>query len=335
MAFKHVHAITPNPALDLSGDINEITPNEKNYVLSESRFPGGNAVNCGRLLSRLGCAVTIGGFMGGSTGEQVKNLLGADNIRTDFIRIAGETRINVTVSNRATHQQTRFSFPGPVILRPESTQLIKKYAAKKRGSLFIFGGSFPPKFTIKEAKAIIRGAHLNKIATIVDVPAEHLRSLIHAKPLMIKPNLFEFEQLVGKNLKTIAQIVSEAQKFLKHCPLICISSVQKGVLLVTKTSSYFSEGPPVQAKSSVGAGDSLVGGMAAGMLNEGLSYETFFGRDVHDAKRAVGAVPLESWQAILNLGVGSAMATVTHPGTELGSREEILKYAKKVRVTKI
>ena len=125
MIFKKVYAITPNPALDLNGDTKKITPNEKNYILRESRFPGGNAINNARILSRLNCPVSVSGFLGGATGDQLENLLDAEKMHTDFVRIAKDTRINVTISNRSTHKQNRFSFPGPPIQTLEKKLLIK------------------------------------------------------------------------------------------------------------------------------------------------------------------------------------------------------------------
>ncbi|MEZ4816206.1 MAG: hypothetical protein R3A80_13555 [Bdellovibrionota bacterium] len=53
----------------------------------------------------------------------------------------------------------------------------------------MLGGSLPPQFTANDAKKILELAHKKKIATIVDIPAEHLRAILPSKPLMIKPNL--------------------------------------------------------------------------------------------------------------------------------------------------
>jgi fructose-1-phosphate kinase PfkB-like protein len=149
---------------------------------------------------------------------------------------------------------------------------------------------------------------------------------------MIKPNLGEFEELVGKKLSTLAQIIFEAKKFLKFCPMICISSVKKGVLLVTQNANYLAEGPHVIAKSSVGAGDSLVGGMTAGMLSEGFHYEMFFD---NRGRTAPNNIKNSSWHTILSLGMGAALATISEHGTTLGNRNSILRYAKKIRISEV
>ena len=110
-----IYTVTPNPALDLGGVVDQIAPNEKNYVHGETRYPGGNAINVARVLTRLRVPVLATGFLGGSIGDEIRNLLDEEGVAHDFVSIQGHTRISITVSNLSNHQQTRFSFPGPTI----------------------------------------------------------------------------------------------------------------------------------------------------------------------------------------------------------------------------
>ncbi len=325
--FGKVYAITPNPALDLSGSVESIVENEKNYVFQEKRFPGGNSVNSARILNRLNCSVVAGGFLGGSIGEEVMNLLRREKVRCDFVGIRGNTRVNVSASNQSTHKQTRFSFTGPDIESSEKSKLLKKLSSKNEGGIFLLGGSFPGRFGIRHAARIINMGHKKSIATVVDVPSNKMSGILKCRPLMIKPNLLEFEQLVGKTRMNLPQIRREAEALLRFCPAIFISSVNDGVLLVTKKASFFASGPRVQAKSSVGAGDSMVGAIVAGMVDAGFSYSTFFGDDGDESLEAN-----KSWPAILSLGLGAAIATIKRSGSELGTAADILHYARKVKV---
>ncbi len=54
-------SLTPNPALDVSGLVTRLTPNEKSYVTHEIRLPGGNGINAARIAQRLGSKVTVTG----------------------------------------------------------------------------------------------------------------------------------------------------------------------------------------------------------------------------------------------------------------------------------
>jgi len=330
MHFKRIYTITPNPALDLNGVVTRIVENEKNYVTQEQRYAGGNAINAAQVVASLGCPVIASGFLGGAVGKQVNELIVQSNVKTDFVKVQEETRVNITVSNQETLKQTRLSFMGPHIKLHEKKVLIKKVSKLPKDSLLILGGSFPPNFLIQDAKLILKLAHKKKIPCIVDVPSKDLKKIMPIRPLMIKPNLHEFEELVGKKLQAIPQIIAEAQKLLKNCPIICISSVNKGSLLVTNEAVLFATGPKVRVKSTVGAGDSMVGAIAAGLLKNKFTYDEFY-----NLKAQKPSNREKQWEEILKQGMGAALATISLPGTALGKKKEILKFSKKIKVRSI
>jgi fructose-1-phosphate kinase PfkB-like protein len=66
-----IYTVTPNPTLDLGGVVDQLTPNEKNYVHNETKSPGGNAINAARIMKRLGSQVMATGFIGGGIGHVV------------------------------------------------------------------------------------------------------------------------------------------------------------------------------------------------------------------------------------------------------------------------
>ena len=128
-----IYAATLNPALDLSGHVPRLLPNEKNYVLRQRLDPGGNGINAARMAARLGTQVTLLGFLGGSAGDQIEGLLkrekSAHTMRLAFTPIQNSTRTNVTVTNDSDHSQTRLTFPGPGISGAELKSLVHKVAA--------------------------------------------------------------------------------------------------------------------------------------------------------------------------------------------------------------
>src|SRR4051794_38506179 len=117
--------MTPNPALDLGGTVENLIPNEKAYVHDETRFPGGNAINAARIIKKFGQPVVAGGFLGGAIGQELEALLKREGVSCQFVPIQGCTRVGVTVSNSKTHLQTRLSFPGPKIRPQEAKSLVQ------------------------------------------------------------------------------------------------------------------------------------------------------------------------------------------------------------------
>ena len=309
---KFVFAFTPSPALDLSGTVDRIKPNEKSYVYDEIRSPGGNAINAARILTRLKIPVIASGFLGGSTGEEIKHLLKKEGVKSSFIKIGGHSRICVTVSNKSDHKQTRLTFPGPHILKNEKQALVRFLQDQQSISFLIIGGSLPPGFGPDDATRIMKVAERKGIKCIVDSPGPVLRKLIRSGPFFIKPNLDEFQELTGTQVKSIAAVRKAALPFLRRTPYICISSVEGGALLVTSEGCFWGRIPKVAIKSSVGAGDSMVGAMTAQFFKENPAADD-----------------------VLRWGLAGAAATLEKPGTAFGTAERIFYLYTKTKVQKI
>lgn len=320
-----IYAITPNPALDVSGVVDRIMPNEKNYVFDEVRSPGGNAINCARMVRRLGGAVLATGFLGGAVGEEIQTLLDQEKVAHDFVTISDHTRINVTVSNRSTHQQTRLSFPGPTIL-PSEVKKLHILLRRRNLSILVIGGSLPSGFSAQTLRELIGWARQRGILTIVDVPSRALRVATKARPTFIKPNLTEFQEMVGRKVSTIPAIIREVRTHLRHVALVCISSVAGGALLITPQNAWYGKGPKIKAKSTVGAGDSMVGAIAAELA----------GQKIDSDKKLNDLLTGGDWPAhLLRKALAAALATVAEPGMTLGTASEIRVFEPRIYIETI
>ncbi|MDD4975789.1 MAG: 1-phosphofructokinase family hexose kinase [Bacteriovorax sp.] len=305
-------AITPNPALDLGGVVDNLKPNEKSYVHDETRSPGGNAINAARILTRLKIPVIATGFLGGSTGEEIKGLLDFEGVKNKFVKIKGHSRICVSVSNKENHKQTRLTFPGPQITHQEKENLFRLLKNQKNISFILIGGSFPQGMQAIDVLALMSFAKARNIKCIVDCPGNILRTLIAGGPTLIKPNLTEFQDLTQSRVTSMRSVCIQAQKFLEEVPYICVSSVEGGALLVTRDNSYFGHIPKIKIRSTVGAGDSMLGAMSAQLYKNNTSADD-----------------------ILRWGLASATASLAQPGTAFGSAKEIKHFYKMTTVKKI
>jgi len=309
MMKGHIFTFTPNPALDLGGTVDQITTNEKNYVHDQTKSPGGNGINAARILTRLRIPTLASGFLGGGVGAEIKFLLSKEGVKHNFVSIKEHSRIGLTVSNRSDHQQMRFTFPGPHISSNEKQDLFNLVKSDEGIEILILGGSFPDGFKVADASKLLKIMRQKNIPCVVDCPGGILRELINEKPLLIKPNLLEFQQATQSNSHTIKGVCGQAKKILKHVPYICVSSVEDGAVLVTKDKSYFGKIPNIKIKSTVGAGDSMVGAMTAQLFQKNQSSAD-----------------------ILRWGLAAAAATLSHPGTAFGTAREIAKLYEKTRV---
>lgn len=324
---KSLFSITPNPALDLGGTVDRIVPDEKNYVEGETRFPGGNAINAARIIHRLGHAVELSGFLGGGIGNEIQGLLDNEGLKTRFIPVAESTRINITISN-LNHHQTRLSYPGPNISASECGDLKDYIQRIQPGSLVMFGGSFPPGVGAEFLTEMLEMLAEMDCECVVDVPRPLLKSATVAPrpPLLIKPNLTEFQQLLGKKVASRQEVTTEARALTPRIPLVCVSSVEGGAILATPYGSWFGQIPKFQVNSTVGAGDSMVGAMCAQ-----LSQWNFQTRS--DANFAPQVT--QRGANLLQWGLAAACATLQVHGTELGQADEIRRFLGLIRTERV
>jgi len=321
--FK-LYTLTPNPALDLSGHVSQIIPNEKNYVFKPRIDPGGNGLNVARMSGRLGANVLALGFLGGATGEQIKNQLQLEKIPHQFIKIKQNNRTNVTVTNDSDHQQTRLTFPGPQISKTEWNKLLQLIKNFKGPGLFNLGGSLPQGLSSKNYLQIAQLVANQHLDLIVDVPSKYLYSLLRKNApylFLIKPNEIELNEFFGKKFNTIEQMSRAALKLNQFSKLVCISLGKKGALLAYDQKVWQGIGPKIKAKGSVGAGDSMVAAMASQILKLNLiSKENFQDKDIKE---------------ILSWGLAAGAATASTEGTGLGSAKQIKLLSKKVKILQI
>jgi 1-phosphofructokinase family hexose kinase len=308
-----IYAITFNPALDIGGSVDQLIPDEKIYVTNENHHPGGNGINAAIIIHRLGIDVIATGFLGGQNGTEIELLLDKENVKNRFVKISGNTRMNITVSNRKTFKQTRLSFPGPKI-KPNELKNLNLYLNKLiPNDIVLIGGSLPPGITPVYINKIIKNLKKKNILCLVDMPGKILSEVISSHPYFIKPNLIEFQELVGKNVSSMKAILPLVRKLNELVPLICVSSVEGGAILVTKNEAWFGKIPKVKILSTVGAGDSMVGAIAAQLAIN----------------------PSSDIKVLLRLGLAAACATLSTDGMLLGSKQMIIKYSSKIQIKKI
>jgi 1-phosphofructokinase family hexose kinase len=308
-----IYTITLNPALDVSGKVDELVLNEKCYVFEASNHAGGNGINSGVIAHRLGAEVILTGFLGGKNGDEIKNLLRKNKIPQKFISIAGETRMNVSISSLSNHQQTRLSFPGPEISRREGISLERFLRKVRARDVVLLGGSLPQGLRKHYLKDLIKALVTKDVRVLLDLPGKDLKKVLKLGAHFIKPNLAEFQLLIGKKVSTIDEVILEAQDLLKHVPVICVSSVEGGALLITRERIIFGKLPRLKIRSTVGAGDSMVGAIAS--LWEKNSE----------------AHPKE----LLRIGLAASGATLSERGLSLGTKKSIHSLMKRINLREL
>src|SRR5262245_15447990 len=107
--------LTANPVVDETLTVDALVPGTIHRPGAAHLDPAGKGINVSRMAHRLGWPTIAFGFLAGETGDTVERALELEGVQYHFVRVAGHTRINVTVvegSGRA----TSFCAPGPTVL---------------------------------------------------------------------------------------------------------------------------------------------------------------------------------------------------------------------------
>jgi len=269
--------VTLNPVLDRVVEIPDFRVGKVNPVEKERiRVAGGKGINVSRVAKILGEPTLATGWLGGRTAGFIKERLKKEGIASDFVSIAGESRLNLTILDPVTHSQTHLVEKGPRIFPSEIKKLEEKIGdLVRKASVVVFSGSIPPGVSENIYNSLIRLAYQEKedIIPILDTRGEPLKQGLQGRPFMLKPNKEEMESLIGRSLESEADSIRQVRALLnKYVQLVVVSRGKDKVMVMEKKSLLMVSPPEINSLNSIGAGDALVGGFAVG-LSRGLSLK--------------------------------------------------------------
>jgi 6-phosphofructokinase 2 len=273
-----IYTITLNPALDRTLWIDRIRDDVSNRIIEEHSFAGGKSIDVSKVLKTLDVDNIALGFVGGFAGRELEGRLLNDGIQTDFIRVSGETRTNIIIHEKENGRQLNFNASGPEIKPSELMQLVEQIEKLPHPEIVAIGGSLPLGVNPEIHHKIITLLKKREAKVVLDVDGEALKQGIKALPNIIKPNIHELSELVGRDLKGMDEIMAAAKEINKAgVEIVLVSMGAKGLLLVADRQKYHAVPPAVDVKSTVGAGDSSVAGFISGLargkeLKECVTY---------------------------------------------------------------
>ncbi|GEM76123.1 1-phosphofructokinase [Vibrio sagamiensis] len=264
---KKVVTVTLNPALDLTGSLDTLNVGNVN-IINESHFhAAGKGINVAKVLAQLGAEVTVTGFLGQNNTEPFEQLFNQLNVTDAFIRVAGDTRINVKLVED-NGQVSEINFPGLQISKDSIAQFENTlYQLMSNHDYFVFSGSLPAGVCPTQLAIWIEHLGINGKKVMFDSSKSALAEGIKATPWLIKPNHEELGEYLGRELDT-KQACIEGINQLSHTGIknTIVSMGSLGVIWRIKDEYLYAQPPVIPVVSTVGAGDSLVAGICWGHI---------------------------------------------------------------------
>lgn len=259
--------VTMNPALDVSTSTDRVMDTHKLRCTAANLHPGGGGINVARVVHRLGGDCLAMFPVGGVTGQLLQQLLMEEQVPHHCIHIAGETRESFSVRESSTGRDFRFVLPGPDMVQPEWEACLAYVGALPTPPRYlVVSGSLPPgvptDFCARLAE-VAQAASKGGTRVVVDTSGAALVAALDAGVYLVKPSLRELRDLTGRTLTSEAEWREAAQQLIHEgqAQVVALSLGEDGALLVTADQALRAKGVAVKVASSIGAGDSFVGGM--------------------------------------------------------------------------
>ena len=301
--------LTMNPAIDTSAHCDRVQHDVKLRLERVRRDPGGGGINVSRAVAHLGGRSTAVFPVGGVAGELLQSLLAEERLTREAVAIEDTVRENLTVAEDSTGEQFRFGMPGPA-LSPDEVETMTARLAELIGhdDIFVASGSLPPGVPVDFYARVGRIAAEAGARYVVDTSGDALAAAVDEGAWLIKPNLRELASLLDEERLEEPQIREAATAFVSRGQArhVVVSLGSGGAYLVNEGGVARHAAPTVSVDSRIGAGDSMIGGIAWALAE---------GMQVDEAVR---------W------GVAAGAAAVMTPGTELCRGEDVRRLLAEV-----
>ena len=293
--MSKIITITFSPCIDKSTSVEALIPEKKLHCALPKLEPGGGGINVARAIKKLGGEASSIYPSGGYTGKFLNHLVEKEGLTSVVIHAKNETRENITVFVETTGKQYRLGMPSSELFQTEWEEILAKISASNEVEYIVASGSLPPGVPMDIFGQLAKIAKSKHAKFIVDTSREPLNHATNEGVFLIKPNLDELAFLCGKKELQEYEIKNIAKELIASgkCENIVVSMGAKGALLFTSNSAYSFVPPKVAVKSTVGAGDSMVGG---------IIHSISTGKSMPEA---------------VQYGVACGTSATMHPGTEL------------------
>lgn len=269
--------LTMNPALDVLTTIDKVSDTHKMRCGAVLKHPGGGGVNVARVLHRLGANCVALYLAGGVTGERHHKLMNAEKVRCHVIPIAEETRESFSVHETLSGNDFRFVLPGPNVSAAEYEALFDYVAQHLPKQFLVISGGLAPGVPDNFYARLAALAKSKGVRVVLDASGHTLAEALKVGVYLFKPSLRELRDLTGQALLDIDAQVAAAQQIIHsgQAEIVAVSLGEAGAMVVSADQVWQARAIKVDVQTTIGAGDSFVGGMVWSLARGGSLVNAF------------------------------------------------------------
>lgn len=230
----------------------------------------GKSINAARVAHTLGEAVIATGFLGGRSGQWIRETLTAAEIEHDFVEVSPATRCCVTIVEEQRGVSTELVEESAAVEADAHERLLETLRRRLAGrSVLVLSGSLTPGAPQDFYARCTAIANELGAQTLIDGRGEPLEAALAHRPAIVKPNAGELAATLGQTLATEADIIAGARQLMERgAQAVVVTRGPKPMIAVAGEAAWRVQGPAVRGTYPIGSGDSLAAGLAVAMARK-------------------------------------------------------------------
>ncbi|NDR55222.1 1-phosphofructokinase [Aliiruegeria sabulilitoris] len=263
-SFPRIATVSLNSAVDQTVTVPRFAIDAVNRVETVRSDAGGKGVNVASFLAHFGHAVTVTGLLGRENEALFAEQFKASGLHDACLRLEGATRTNVKIVDPQGDTVTDLNFPGIHAVAGDLAAVAGRLQTALQCGLdwVALCGSLPAGIEADAYAELTRIARAGGAKVALDTSGTPLELALAAQPDIIKPNIAELSELLGRPLNGYGQVVAAAREIVaRGTGLVVVSMGADGAMFVTASEAVHAVAPSPEIASTVGAGDAMVAGL--------------------------------------------------------------------------
>ncbi len=306
-----ITTVCMNPCFDKTAETDKVNVGDVTRLRNVRVDVGGKGVNVAIVLRRLSEAARCVGCLGEENADRFLRMISREDVPFDYITVPGEVRTNLKLMDHNKQAVIEINEPGVSMTEEQLQEFMLLLKEKSADSQYVvLSGRLPdgcPSNTYQRCMQALDGKKV-----VLDTAGESLLHGIKERPYLIKPNLPEMQAIMRKELRTLREIRDAAMFLISYgAQNVVVSMGKTGAVFVNEKKTLFAPALRVEARSTVGAGDAMVGGILTGLMRGANLTEAF------------------------KFGVAAGAASVMTDGTQLVHKSDFDVLLPKVTVQEV
>ncbi|MBQ2768648.1 MAG: hexose kinase [Clostridia bacterium] len=257
-----VLTVCMSPCTDVTIELDSLNVGKTNIVKSKTLTFTGKALNVAIGVTRLGGDAYTTGLMYNENGYMFENALDKEGVPFTFAWNKGRARENYKfIDNRS--MLTEVNDVGEEIGKEKEEEVLGlvRMLSSRSGVTVLSGGL--PRGVDDSYYGKLASAVDSRAKKIVDASGKRMFSALETGVDLVKPNLEELENTLGRRIADKEEMLSACYELLdRGAKMVLLSLGKKGAVITDGMRNYYCKSLNVAVNSTVGAGDSMVAAAA-------------------------------------------------------------------------